>query len=40
MFFFYIILIFDKILLKSELLHLYYNNALTKYFKIKRYAFL
>jgi len=36
MFFFYIILIFDEILLKSELLCLHYNNTLIKHFKIKK----
>jgi len=40
-FFFYVILILDKILLKSELLRLHYNNALIKYFKIKKiYIFI
>jgi len=38
--FFYIILIFNKILLKNKLLYLHYNNALTKHFKIKKIAFL
>ncbi len=36
MFFFYAILIFEKTSLKSELLRLHYDDALTKHFKIKK----
>ncbi len=36
MFFFYVVLIFDKTLLKNKLLRLHYNNVLIKYFKIKK----
>lgn len=35
-FFFYVILISNKAFLKSELLRLYHNDALTKHFKIKK----
>ncbi len=34
-FFFYVILVFDKLSLKIKLLRLYYNNLLAKYFEIK-----
>ncbi len=36
MFFFYAILIFNKLFLKIKLFRLYYNNLLAKYFKIKK----
>jgi len=35
-YFFYAILILDKVFFKEEFLKLYYNNSLTKHFEIKK----